>query len=372
MNTDPGNGTRRSSIEQLFSGSGSRNSRNGSKRSKASKFGEAPKVPLFRTIGTRLFQFGLLSLAAALAFAPLIGERMAPVVEGWLENDGLVMESEESFALAAIPVEIAPKLPIDFNDRVEKWVNRYLTTHRADFEIYLAREGLYGDMIREKLRSRGMPEDLIYLALVESGFLYRARSSVAAIGVWQFMEPTAEAMGLTINSYIDERRDPVRATDAALDYLQELHDRFGSWYLAAAAYNAGPNRVARVLQVHAQARTGDEALYWEIIEHLPNETREHVPKMLAAALLGRDAEHFNIEVERASAYRFDRVLVPGGTPLTVLAKALEIPVTAMRELNPHLINGVVPPGVAYPVRVPPGGSDRVLAMLPSRGSRITD
>jgi membrane-bound lytic murein transglycosylase D len=365
MNTDPGKSTRKASIARLFGDGGRRN------RSKAPKFGEKPELPFIRTLGTRLFQLGLLFLAGALAFAPLIGERMAPLVGSWFESEALVPESEESFALGAIPSELAPILPIDFNDRVEKWINRFLTSHRADFEVYLAREGLYGDMIREKLRSRGMPEDLIYLALVESGFLYRARSSVAAIGVWQFMGPTAEAMGLTIDNYVDERRDPVRATDAALDYLQELHDRFGSWYLATAAYNAGPNRVARVLQVHAESRTGEEALYWEIIDHLPNETREHVPKMLAAALLGREAQHFNIEVERASPYRFDRVLVPGGTPLTELAKALDLPLAAVRDLNPHLIGGVVPPGVAYPVRVPPGESDRVVAMLP-QGSRRAD
>lgn len=259
------------------------------------------------------------------------------------------------------------RLPMEVNERVERWVDRFLTTRRHEFETYLVREGLYGGMIREQLRARGMPEELLYLAMIESGFSPFATSRVAASGVWQFMGPTARAYGLTVDAWVDERRDPVRATAAALDYLEELHARFGSWYLAAAAYNAGPSRVAQALRRHGVGQGEGEALYWRIIEDLPLETREYVPKILAAALLAEQAEHFGFEVERSLPYLFDRVMLPGGTPLAEVAAVLDAPASLIRQMNPHLIRGVTPPGRAYLVRVPPGDSHRVVAALSEPG-----
>ncbi len=255
------------------------------------------------------------------------------------------------------------RLPMEVNERVDRWVRRFLTTERATMEGYLVREGLYGGMIRDKLRHRGMPEELLYLAMIESGFLASATSPVEASGVWQFMGATARAFGLRMDEWVDERRDPIRATDAALDYLDELYVQFGSWYLAAAAYNAGPARVLAALERAGARDGGDEALYWEIIEHLPRETRQYVPKMLAAALLAQDADLFGFEVEPSLPYLFDRVLVPGGTPLTLVARALDVSPALMRELNPHLIRGVTPAGRSFLVRVPLGQSQRVVAFL---------
>jgi membrane-bound lytic murein transglycosylase D len=221
-------------------------------------------------------------------------------------------------------------------------------------------------MIREGLRSREMPQELIYLAAIESGFSPRARSRVAATGMWQFMGPTAQAYGLRIDPWVDERRDPIRATEAALDYLQALHQRFGSWYLAAAAYNAGPSRVARVLEIHAGDQTGEEALYWEILEHLPPDTREYVPKLLALAVLSEAAEGYGFEIEPAEPVRFEQVWVPGATSLRTLARAIDTPVAELADLNPHLLRGVTPPGEPYPLRVPPGQSSTVVSALGKR------
>jgi len=131
--------------------------------------------------------------------------------------------------------------------------------------------------------------------------------------VWQFMRPTAKQFGLRVDAWVDERRDPVKATDAALDYLAYLHARYGSWYLAAAAYNAGPSRVDRVLKRHGGARPGDENVYWKIVDHLPRETREYVPKILAATTLARQAERYGFHVKPVAAYEYDRVWVPQGT-----------------------------------------------------------
>ncbi len=259
------------------------------------------------------------------------------------------------------------RLPMEVNARVEHWVRRFLGSDRVTFEEYLVREGLYGGMIRDRLHQRGMPEELLYLAMIESGFLPSATSPVAATGVWQFMGTTARAYGLVIDAWVDERRDPIRATEAALDYLEELHARFGSWYLAAAAYNAGPWAVERALIRHGRAEGGEEALYWEIIQDLPRETRHYVPKLLAAALLAQQPEHFGFDVEPALPYLFDQVLVPAGTSLRALAGVLEIQPSLLRELNPHLIRGATPPDRSVLVRVPQGESQKIVRALSTRG-----
>ena len=244
----------------------------------------------------------------------------------------------------------------------------FRTSQKPAFETLLERRGIYADLVRGKLRERGLPEELLYLAMMESGLEPRAVSRVFAVGLWQFMSPTALQYGLRMDSYVDERRDPVRATDAALDYLEWLHDRFGSWYLAAAAYNAGPGRVERVLRRHAEGRTGDEEIYWEVLDHLPRETREYVPRLVAATILGEDASAYGFAVARAEPYRYDQVFVPGGTTLVRVASALDVDPSVLRYLNPHLVRGMTPPGEIYGVRVPVGGSPRVVAS-PVGGTR---
>lgn len=289
---------------------------------------------------------------------------------------GTAPPADDRPSLPAVVEAPLPRLPLEVNERVRYWMERFQTDERWGFERFLAREGLYGTLIREKLRERGMPEELLYLAMIESGFSVGATSHVAAVGLWQFMGPTARQYGLRVDQWVDERRDPVEATDAALDYLQWLHDRYGSWYLAAAAYNAGPARVDRALRRQrataagavAQAEAaGDETLYWEVQHDLPRETREHIPRLLAATILARDAEQNGFDVTPARPYVFDRVFVPGGTSLSVVARAVDADVALVRDLNPHLIRGVTPPGGSYALRVPVGSTHQVVAAL-GRGS----
>ena len=264
---------------------------------------------------------------------------------------------------ATVDVPVA-ELPLEVNARVRYWMERFTSDQRSTFEQYMRRKGLYEDLIVERLRSRGMPDELLYLAMIESGFQARALSQVAAVGLWQFMGPTAQQYGLRVDSWVDERRDPIRATDAALTYLQWLHDRYDSWYLAAAAYNAGPGRVDRALRRGGPASATDDVdLYWDIIHHLPRETREHVPKLLAATLLARNAKAMGFEIEPDQAYEFDRVWVPGGTPLRTVARGLDVPAQLIRDLNPHLIRGVTPPGGSYGLRVPVGRTAQVVASI---------
>lgn len=294
--------------------------------------------------------YGVASVAAMLVLVAFLGDQEKQPAAPFDVPD----------ATAAL---LDTRLPMEVNDRVDRWVRRFLTTERRTMEGYLMREGLYGGMIRGKLASRGMPEELLYLAMIESGFSSTATSGAAASGMWQFLGATARAYGLTVDGWVDERRDPIRATDAALDYLEELHGQLGSWYLAAAAYNAGPARVAQAMAQAGAREGGDEELYWKIIEHLPRETREYVPKILAATLLAQQAELFGFEVEPSLPYLFDQVMVPPGTPMGQLARALEVSPSLLRELNPHLVQGVTPPGRSFLVRVPQGDSHRVVAFL---------
>jgi membrane-bound lytic murein transglycosylase D len=171
--------------------------------------------------------------------------------------------------------------------RVDYWIDRFQTDRRSDFEIFLQRKGRYQDMIRARLRARGMPEDLLYLAMIESGFDPNIRSPAGAVGIWQFIAETGRRYGLRINRSLDERRDPVKSTDAALSYLQTLYGRFGSWYLAAAAYNTGENRVGRIMREVFGRERGTDRDYYRIWERLPSETRDYVPLMIAAARISK-------------------------------------------------------------------------------------
>ena len=214
----------------------------------------------------------------------------------------------------------------------------------------------------------------MYLALVESDFYTDARSHVMATGMWQFMEPTARRYGLQIDAYVDERYDPVRATDAALDHLNDLYQQYGSWYLAAAAYNAGAIRVSYVLQRYTDGRLGDDSLYWEIVDHVPSETANYVPKLLAVTYLARSAARYGFDVRRVEPYEYDSVWSPGGVDLGDVAHSLGIAAEQMYDLNPQLIRQTTPPGEVYPLRVPVGMGSQVVAALalPNHGTPLAD
>lgn len=249
-------------------------------------------------------------------------------------------------------------LPVTYNDRVGYWIRFLKGPNAQRTKVWLERLGRYGPLIRQELRRRGMPEDLVYLAFIESGMTPRATSPAAALGLWQFVAGTAERYGLHVGPYVDERRDPIEETSAALDYLQDLHEQFGSWYLAAAAYNSGENRVERALRAEVEGARGDESLFWQIDDDLPRETRDYVPFMLAAAYIGKDPQRYGFgAVKYQAPLAFDTVVVPGGVGLDVVAEAAGVPDSAVTQLNPQLVRGMTPPGVSYVVRVPVGAAE---------------
>jgi membrane-bound lytic murein transglycosylase D len=270
--------------------------------------------------------------------------------------------AEASVPPLALPQLLRPvitwDLPVTRNERVDFWIRWLSGRNHHRTALWLERSGRYGPMTQEKLRERGMPEDLVYLALIESGFSPTATSRAQAVGLWQFIAETGRRYGLKVTPYVDDRRDPVKSTDAALTYLQELHGRFGSWYLAAAAYNSGENRVDRLLRERAGNARGDETLYWHISPYLPQETRDYVPMMLAAGHIGKEPARYGF---RKLAYHrpmtFDTVRAPGGTSLQVIADAIGAPATEVFDLNQHFLQKVTPPGRPANVRIPEGHAD---------------
>ena len=248
-------------------------------------------------------------------------------------------------------------LPTVDHPRIDYWVARFDTVPdmRKKFQGFLDRGGQYAPMILERLAARGMPQDLLYLAMIESGFQPEATSHAAAVGLWQFIRETGERYGLEVDRAVDERRDPVRATDAALDYLQDLHDRFGSWYLAAAAYNSGEGRVSRAMRAEfGRERARSEAEYYRIWDRLPRETRDYVPLMMAAARVTKNHAAYGFRPLTPAPAGWDEITAPPATPLIAIAEEYGMTVSELRALNPHFLIHRTPNNRSYPVRLPSG------------------
>ena len=186
------------------------------------------------------------------------------------------------------------------HDRIAKWIDRLTSPgSKRGVEQTLAKKMQYEEMIKAKLEERQMPADLIYLAMIESNFNPNATSPVKAKGMWQFMAATAREFGLAVTGRTDERTDPAKATDAALAYLQQLKDRFGSWYLAAAAYNSGGGTVSKAMRKTVGRTKGTDEDFWLIMPNLPKETQDYVPKLIATARIGNDPTKYGLTVREA-------------------------------------------------------------------------
>lgn len=193
-------------------------------------------------------------------------------------------------AAPEVPRNVLADLP---HPRVDYWVDRFSRgDKRPEIVAAFGRKAAVETMITDKLRQHDMPEDLIYLAMEESGFNPAAGSRAGATGIWQLMPDTARQYGLRVDETVDERRDPEKATDAAIAFLNHLYNRFGSWYLAAAAYNAGEGRVSSIMTAATGKENGTDADYYRIWDQLPGETRDFIPAMIALRTLGRDPARY--------------------------------------------------------------------------------
>ncbi len=272
---------------------------------------------------------------------------------------------------AAAPVAVSGPMAVDAratwdidvrsyetNQMVAQYVGIFTGRGRQYMQSGISRGTRYDAMLRRKFRESGLPEDMTYLALIESSYLPHAYSKAAAVGMWQFMAPTALGIGMRVDWWVDERRDPMRATDGAIDFLTDLHDAYGSWYLAAAAYNGGPGRVSRGLKRFSEAMDGAEGedRFFALAEqrYLPSETKAYVPKLIAAAMVAKEPARYGLRVDTLPVFAYDSVNVVGGTPLAAVAKASGVAVDAIRDLNPHFLRGVTPPDEVSEMRVPVG------------------
>ena len=272
------------------------------------------------------------------------------------------------FDSALMSGDAEPRWDIDVHsyemmDRVQFYAARFTRGEARDrFVERLSFGTRFEPMIRAKLRAGDLPEDMYYLALVESGFDPHAYSRAAAVGMWQFMSSTARGMGLRVDWWVDERRDPVRSTEAAVRFLRGLREQFGSMYLAAAAYNGGPGRIARGLTRYAdqlEGTTGDD-MFFALAEqkYLRNETREYVPQLVAAALVAKDSGRYGIAITQRAPFAYDSVRVGPRVPLAAIADASGTTVAVIHELNPHILRGMTPPRDSFKVRIPRGSRAR--------------
>jgi len=251
-----------------------------------------------------------------------------------------------SAAIDDIGTETYP-FPLVFNHRVEKWLEYYVTRDRDYFARKLYESGKYCKMMKEIFRKKGIPPDLVYVALVESGFNPYAYSRAHAAGIWQFISYTGSLFGLNRNHWIDERRDVEKSTLAAAEFLKILYNEFGSWLLALAAYNCGPNRVKQAIRDQG---TTD---FWLL--SLPVETQEFVPKVLAAIMIARDPESYGFSRELEALHTYDEVQIQGCVDLGVVAKCCGVSIEEIMILNPELTRACTPDSTdTYTLKIPKG------------------
>jgi membrane-bound lytic murein transglycosylase D len=272
-------------------------------------------------------------------------------------------ESNDDFNLEFLPSDQLKKepdfdIPIVINAKVEHFIQYFQTAARNTFSNWLARSEKYIPFMKNLLRENGLPEDLVYLALIESGFNPYAYSRRKASGPWQFIYLTGKRYGLRSNWWIDERRDPEKSTIAAAKYLKDLYDLFECWYLAAAGYNAGEKKITNAMKRY---RTED---FWELTKYryLKRETKDYVPQMIAAALIAKDPEKYGfMDIEYQEPLRYEKVKIPSVTDLRLIAKACEISVEELKDLNPELLRWCTPPNLPdYEIKIPFGKKELFL------------
>lgn len=250
-----------------------------------------------------------------------------------------------------------PRIPLEINENVLKWIRHFTTTDRDRFHRFLKRGSAYKELVKSILREHAVPTELYYLAMIESGYVTHAKSHASAVGIWQFIRGTGLRYGLRQTREIDERRDIIRSTESAAKYLRNLHTAFQSWYLAMAGYNAGEGRILGAIM------RGGSRDFWELVEKkaLPPETRNYVPKFLAAAIIGKHPEKYGFhDIEAPVFPKVEPAQVAGGVRLRDIATKAGIPLSTLKQVNPHLLRDMTPHNrSAYTLWVPEGEATKV-------------
>jgi membrane-bound lytic murein transglycosylase D len=245
-------------------------------------------------------------------------------------------------------------IPVAYNPRVKYWVGYFQTSGRSWYIKWLERSPRYLPILQKTLARHGLPRDLAYMAMIESGFSSQASSAAKAVGPWQFIRETGERYGLKVAWWIDERRDMQKSTDAASKYLKKLYGMFHNWYLVAASYNTGENRIK-----HQIARHGTKN-FWQMA-NLDSETRDYVPKLIAALLIAKSPEMYGFHnIKYNLPLEFEHFRAPGGTRLDELSQAIGVNIKVMRDLNPELTRDYIPNYISgHMIRIPKGSAQLV-------------
>lgn len=243
-------------------------------------------------------------------------------------------------------------LPVTYNKKVSFWISYFQSRGKNFFRDWLEKSTKYMPLLQSELKKAGLPTDLAYMVMIESGFSTQAVSSAQAVGPWQFIQSTGASYGLQKNWWLDERRDIKKSTLAAIRYLKDLNQEFGSWYLVAASYNMGENGLRRQIKKN---NTND---YWELVKRgaLPQETQDYVPKILAAMMIAKAPNLYGFrDIEAQFPLQYEVVWAPAGTDLDQLSDHLGVTRKSIRELNSELFLGYIPrQAEGHHVRIPLG------------------
>ena len=242
-------------------------------------------------------------------------------------------------------------IPLVTNSQVESYIRYFQGKGRKGFNIWLRRYVQYRDIILPILETNDLPEELIVVSMIESGFDPKAVSRATAVGLWQFMYLTGKQYGLERTWYIDERQDIIKSTEAAARYFKDLYREFEDWYLVLAAYNAGPGRVNRAVNLH---ETSD---YWQLYS-LPKDTKNYIPYFLSSAIILKDPEKYGFKIPKAKSFKYDEVVIKKSADLSVIAKSAGTKTSTIKYLNPELRQSATPANEDYILRVPYGAKDK--------------
>lgn len=250
--------------------------------------------------------------------------------------------------------------PITINKQVLYYLELFQGKQRNYFSQWLARSTIYQPYIESELKKAGLPRDLVYLAMIESGFNPSAYSPANACGLWQFIAGTGTRYGLKIDSWVDERREPEKATKAATRYLANLYNQFGDWHLAVAAYNAGEGKIGNAMKTH------NAKDFWEVAvsDGIFMETKRYVPKLIAAIIIARNPEQYGFRnTQYMQPAQYEVISVPGGVSLDAVAATANTSVKTLRSLNNELRKSQTPPSQKYTLRIPVGTKELIAANI---------
>lgn len=260
------------------------------------------------------------------------------------------------------PDEVNYDFPVTMNKQVKFYLDFFQNKQRETFAHWLERSTRFLPLVQEELRAAGLPQDLAYLPLIESGYSLNATSSANAAGPWQFMLSTARDYGLQVDQYVDERRDPEKSTKAAVNFLSNLYDTFGDWQLAVAAYNAGGGTISRGIKCYNSGN------FWELAQenYLPNETKRYVPKLIAAIIIAKNPEKFGFtDLNYDSPLAYETIVVPPKTSLRAVEVASKVSLDELKRLNRNLTQLITPPYVEkFELKVPVGQKTLIAENLP--------